>query len=356
MNILQIGTGGCGNKLVNTAINIASKRLDLINSYDYLFINSNDNEIKVLPNANKSNTLALNGNGTGKDRDKAKISIQRDKPKFMNHFSKIEGKYDFYEIYLSGDGGFGSGSVVALANVIKNINPTSKVNLRFAFPKLNSRRISLQNAIDLYYDVVKLVKAGVVNSVTIIDNNKMEDEEEFNLKCMGQILDALEFHGGGIDENDAYKVNCASKYTLYLPLRETKPLDEAVDYAVANSPFVTPSSITSCSHMVGLVNKECFHKDDPLELLLVKDFDKTDYSDSSRLLLGGLQMPNKYVTLYEKELEKTELLDEEDDDDLNFKPKFKKVKTNTEVATEEIKEETKLKRMQNMISEDFWNI
>lgn len=355
MNILQIGTGGCGNKLINTLINITNKRLNLINTYDYLFINSNDNEVKCLPNSNNSNSLILQGNGTGRDRKKAKKSIELDKSKFLNHFNKISDKYDSYEIYFSADGGFGSGSIVGLCSVIRQINPKTKINLRFAFPKVNSRKLSLQNAVDLYYDVVKMLKSGIINSITIINNDKMNDEDKFNTKCMTQLLDALEFHGSSIDENDAFKVNCSDKYRLCFNLREDLPMDDAVELAIKQSPFVVPDNITSCSHLCGLLNKNNFHKDDPMEIFLVKDFDKTDYSTDGRnsLLIGGIKMPNNYITNVERILSQIDNV-EDIDDDLDYKPSIKN-EVQDEISVED-KKETKLERLQNMITDDFWNI
>ena len=150
-NTLVIGTGGCGNKLMNVFISLLNNRDELHASYDGIFVNSNKNEMEILDNCDlQRNALVINGDGTGRNASKAKKSIALDRVKVMNYFARIIDKYQSAIIMTSLDGGFGNGSIDIITKILKQLNPDIKIFLLGASAKLKSKKISLENTLSLY--------------------------------------------------------------------------------------------------------------------------------------------------------------------------------------------------------------
>ena len=192
-NTLVIGTGGCGNKLMNVFISLLNNRDELHASYDGIFVNSNKNEMEILDNCDlQRNALVINGDGTGRNASKAKKSIALDRVKVMNYFARIIDKYQSAIIMTSLDGGFGNGSIDIITKILKQLNPDIKIFLLGASAKLKSKKISLENTLSLYEDIKELMEIGQIDSYMFIDNDKMDDEDEFNIRTMSLFLDSLE--------------------------------------------------------------------------------------------------------------------------------------------------------------------
>lgn len=301
--VVVIGTGGAGNKMLDTLLNI--NRI-----YTPVFCNTNVREMEILKHFNpNSNALYIaNAEGTGRNRDRAVDAIKADQPSilsfFVNKFSKQSGKEHFF-IVSSADGGSGSGSVPMLSKVIKRVNPDATVNLLIANPDLSERGYSLQNTIDLYVEIVELMKTGRVNSVQFIDNNKMENEEEFNYDVMRRFDNSLSVNNIDIDVTDSERVNTEVGYkvTLELNPEDKDDINKAINNAIKNSPFVMPS-IFDCNILMASMIKEDFDRQAVRGKFEVFNFDKYDYNNKSNIIvLGGVEMPSDHIELIKMELE-----------------------------------------------------
>lgn len=359
MNILTIGTGGAGGKLLNTFMELLNNSFELQSIYDGVFINSNKNEMKVLEHYNPTiNGLVINGGGTGKDQDVAKESISKDRSKFMNYFTTKIDSYDVASIFCSGAGGFGSGSIPTLTNVLRQLNPKIAINLVVAMPALSEGRVSIKNALKLHSMITKLRLQGVINSYLYIDNDKMKEEDKFNIECMQSVLNAYELQEGAVDISDVKIINSANKYKVILPLvNKFKSLIDAVDYSIDNSPFVIPSNL-DCTHFGGIFIKDEYNKDEWKDLFKAKMWGKTDYGTKNLMVLGGASAPDEYIQTLQ------EAYDNISDDDFSenetifeFKENSNKEQSKNNDSQNKKSEEpvaTKQK-LRDMMNADFWN-
>ena len=344
-NLLSIGLGGCGNKLLNAFMQLDSTK-------DGIFINSNINEMKNLSECNSDNRLAIRGNGTGRSRRKAKESLKNDKDKISDYLAEKIMLYSQYQLISSGDGGFGSGSIGIVAKIIRFGRPNALIRVVLTFPKANSRRFSIENQLDCYNEILQLKKDGIINSIVIIDNNKMNNEDEFNKRCMSILLKSYDMVFNQIDENDLAITNFANGYSIPLELgAKGESLENAIDRAINNSPFLMPNSFR-CSHMLGIFQREVYDKEEALEIIKVKEFDKTEYGYDNMLLLGGCKMPSNHFSKLEDELESLEE-DDEEEDEFMVKSIFRSKRNNEAVTT--TSSVVNKKQLREMLGDDFFD-
>ena len=344
-NLLSIGLGGCGNKLLNAFMQLDSTK-------DGVFINSNINEMKNLSECNSDNRLAIRGNGTGRSRRKAKESLKNDKDKISDYLAEKIMLYSQYQLISSGDGGFGSGSIGIVAKIIRFGRPDALIRVVLTFPKANSRRFSIENQLDCYNEILQLKKDGIINSIVIIDNNKMNNEDEFNKRCMSILLKSYDMVFNQIDENDLAITNFANGYSIPLELgAKGESLENAIDRAINNSPFLMPNSFR-CSHMLGIFQREVYDKEEALEIIKVKEFDKTEYGYDNMLLLGGCKMPSNHFSKLEDELESLEE-DDEEEDEFMVKSIFRSKRSNEAVTT--TSSVVNKKQLREMLGDDFFD-
>lgn len=350
-NTLVIGTGGCGNKLINTFVELLNSRDELHASYDSVFVNSNKNEMEILDNCDlQRNALVINGDGTGRNASKAKQSISLDRVKVMNYFARIIDKYQSAILMTSLDGGFGNGSVDIITKILKQLNPDIKIFLLGASAKLKSKKISLDNTLSLYTDIKRLIEIEQIDSYMFIDNDKMDDEEEFNIRTMSLFLNSLELGEEALDSNDSLLVNFAKGYKMILPLsNKFNSVKDAIDDAIRKSPFVLPNKI-KCTHIYGTYNSDDYSEESILSEYTITDFDKLVSSDSTFLVLNGFADPDKHMATLNTAYE---LLDYEEDEDESEEFTFNKKKT---IKTEpKVEKKNKKQRLRSMMDDSFWD-
>lgn len=358
MNILNIGTGGTGNKLLDTLMDLLNNSENVLQSvYDGVFVNSNINEMKRLKHYNSTiNGLAINGGGTGRNQDVAQESISKDRSKFINFFANKADNYDVASIYLASGGGFGGGSLTTLTNVLRHLNSKLAINLVVAMPALTEGKTTIGNALKLHSKITKLRVQGVVNSYQYIDNDKMNNEDEFNKLCMQLILDSYELQDGAVDINDAKTINSANKYKVILPLADKfKSLVDAIDYSMDNSPFVMPNNL-DCSYMGGIFQKGVYDKDEWRDLFKAKMWGKTDYGTKNLMVLGGTSTPNEYIQTLQEAYDNMK-----DDEDIEQETIFefkednnKKQNSHFNNSNNNKNTETK-KSLRDLMNDDFWS-
>ncbi|MEG1309831.1 MAG: hypothetical protein RSD06_03035 [Bacilli bacterium] len=313
--VAVIGAGGAGNKMLEALMEIDDR-------YTPVFCNTNIREMENLDYYDAGNNALYfaNAQGTGRDRDRAKEAIKKEQSKtidfFANRFSPNSG-IDTFFIVSSSDGGTGSGSVPMLATVIKNINPEASVNLLIAMCSLNEREASLKNTKALWNDIIKLMKNNRINSVQFIDNNKMVDEEEFNVATMKEFDEGMSVNNEEIDSVDSSKVNTAKGYKAILTLdpRYNRDIDKAIRNAKDNSNFIMPDTL-DCDFLMATFDPERYDKNTFKNKIKVFELDKYDYNEEERntIVLGGLIMPKDYIELIDIELE--ELMKKKKDRDI----------------------------------------
>ena len=350
-NILTIGTGGCGNKLLESFLTILDNYEGLQSTYDGLFVNSNINEMSKLSHFNaQMNGLCISGNGTGRSPKKAKESIKLKRSKISNFFASRINNYEVVNIFSSADGGFGNGSITIMSNIIKRLKPNIDINLLIAMPKISSRKASLENALDLYEDILKLKEKDIINSILFIDNDKMVSEDVFNEEVCRLYIESIELGNGALDSNDSKLVNSANGYKVILELNnDMRTMQKAVDNSISNSPFVTPSNF-KCTHLGAVIVEEDFNKNEAINMFNPKDFDKTDYGNKNIIVLGGCQLPNEHMNNLKNALEE---LDNEDriDEEIVFEGRRKDNKN-----VSQVKEKVMTKQsLRDMLNDDFWD-
>jgi hypothetical protein len=339
--------------------------MDLLNNsenvlqsmYDGVFVNSNINEMKRLKYYNSTiNGLAINGGGTGRNQDVAQESISKDRSKFINFFANKVDNYDVASIYLASGGGFGGGSLTTLTNVLKHLNSKLAINLVVAMPALSEGKTTIGNALKLHSKITKLRVQGVINSYQYIDNDKMQNEDEFNKLCIQLILDSYELQEGAVDINDTKMINSANKYKVILPLADKfKSLVDAVDYSMDNSPFVMPNNL-DCSYMGGIFQKGVYDKDEWKDLFKAKMWGKTDYGTKNIMVLGGTSIPDEYIqTLQEAYDNMKEDEDTEQESIFEFKEDNNK-KQSSHFNNSNNNKNTEIKKsLRDLMNGDFWS-
>ena len=297
---LFISLGGAGGKLLNELININS-------SINGIFINSNINEMKKLNNFNleHGNYLAINGNGSARNRLKTKEVLQKDKYKIMDFFSNIVENYNTYVIITSMDGGFGAGAFETVSKVIKSLGNKlgleTNINFVGVCPKLNSRRINLQNTIESYNDLIELIEQEIVQSYQFINNDKMIEEKSFNNEVMTSINNEYTIANEELDSNDSKLINNALGYKVILELREDLDLIESINNAINTNNFIMPKNVGYATHIGISIKEDCFNKEDILDKFNIQDFDKSDYNNENNLIiLSGCESPTYIFEKYKE--------------------------------------------------------
>jgi hypothetical protein len=302
------------------------------------------------------NGLAINGGGTGRNQDVAQESISKDRSKFINFFANKVDNYDVASIYLASGGGFGGGSLTTLTNVLKHLNSKLAINLVVAMPALSEGKTTIGNALKLHSKITKLRVQGVINSYQYIDNDKMQNEDEFNKLCIQLILDSYELQEGAVDINDTKMINSANKYKVILPLADKfKSLVDAVDYSMDNSPFVMPNNL-DCSYMGGIFQKGVYDKDEWKDLFKAKMWGKTDYGTKNIMVLGGTSIPDEYIqTLQEAYDNMKEDEDTEQESIFEFKEDNNK-KQSSHFNNSNNNKNTEIKKsLRDLMNGDFWS-
>ena len=340
----HIGIGGCGNKLVNTLMEINS-------SVNGIFINTNINEMKKLSkfDVDLGNYLYINGDGTGRDPQRAEELLNANKQKIGEFFKSKVGNFTTYVLYASCDGGTGSGSIKPISTAIKRINEVMgydvSINLVCVCPTFNNRKINLKNTLWTRQKIKTLLNDGVIDSYRLIDNNKMDNytEKEFNIKVMKSIYNAYSINHDELDSTDASIINNTHGYgvILELPKEFSGNTRDAINYAIEESYFVLPKNLGSCKSIgISFVEGE-FDTKEALDCFTVKEFDKEDYNPFKNIIvLGGCNEPtwifNKYAEEYNKiDVEEDYNEDEEINVDFNtFNTRKNEIKPKSKISTE----------------------
>ena len=106
-----------------------------------------------------------------------------------------------------------------------------------------------------------------------------------------------------------------------------------------------PSRDPNCIPMVD--------KEEVLEIIRVKEFDKTEYGYDNLLLLGGCKMPSNHFSKLEDELELLDDDNEEDEDEFMVKSIFRSKRDSEIVAVPN--SVANKRQLREMLGDDFFN-
>lgn len=378
---LLIGSGGCGGKLTDTILTILDENTGIINEYDALFINANQTEMeKLIHYRRDKNSLLIDGQGTGKNRPRGKSLISDDSGKIYNRLEGRIKNYDTVTIMLSADGGFGSSSIIALSKMIKTLKDDIYIELAIAVPKKNNAAPSLRNVCEMYPELQLLMKSSkdpnkyeeymifdeedyaieipLIDSFICLNNDKIsqqsidkeladsietqkelskedlmryiDQETIFNFKAMELYLKSVDLHSGSVDPIDVLEAHKKTGYKVILPLDEGyNTLEEAIEHAIADSPFILPSdferataeSKIRCKGMVGYLDRNCYSKEDLDKIFQCKGVVKVEYLEDYEkvegvggfIVLTGAKSPTEHISMLKAQLDA--LLQEENEDD-----------------------------------------
>ena len=126
--LLVIGCGGAGNRMVNETRNIDQRYLDF-------YVNTNLSEMENLKNYDERKVFYIpNADGAGKNKAKAEKDIIQETAKFADIIVKFkEVKHVVFKTGASG--GTGGTAAIMLARVVKKVLNV-KVSIEVAFPEL----------------------------------------------------------------------------------------------------------------------------------------------------------------------------------------------------------------------------
>lgn len=401
-NILLIGTGGCGNTLINDVKKYLNQKVGLSNIYDIAFINNNREDFASLEYRTKLNSCAIEGTGSGTNAQVAKKSLQNDKSKFLNFILKKVNDSDLVYIVSSSDGGFGNGTILTIAEFIRTIMPKVGIGLLIANPAYKVGPTRIANTLRLYEEISKTykselerinkekqanvpaqeIKLPVFNSVQFIDNRKCSNDsmEEFNKLTIELFIESLELKSKNLDETDMLLVNSTHGYRGILPVSDSyRRLSDAIEKAALESPFLLPSEFFKDDEHEYLDLKEKikvrqagavfktrgFVERDFLECFSLKS-DKykvaIDDNGNNMIVLAGINFPDNEMYKYNLELDrlleesKKEEMEEMEKKAFTFENKFSN-NNDFNISIQDKEDDVeKLKRAKAALGADFFKI
>lgn len=352
--LLLLGSGQCGNRLVNMMLE-KDKR------YTGLFNNANLKDMEYLSNfdINRNVFYIPNATGTGKSRELAEKYVKEEIQKLIDMILKYAIQ-DTIIIFASADGGYGSGSLKPTVRAIKRACPEKSINVVAVFPTLMEGEIAFKNTIAFWNDLVNLKNKGLIDSIQIIDNNKRKTLDEIN-ECAVEELDyTLGFNADNIDETDSKRINTAKGYKTILKLDDRyRSIDVAIDNAIKNSVFSQPPSY-DCSYLGVSVKKESFFADDFKTKFDSLESPLCGYNNEENIvLLSGLAMPKETIEIIQMalkdiEIRKTERIHVDDDLLIQTNNIIKNTDKKKEIKSE-LRSTISSKDLNNLFDDNFWD-
>lgn len=164
--ILFVGIGQGGSNIVN-----------LFKGENYLtfFLNTSGEDLQLIDSEFKYHIPG--GRGCNKDREKA---LEFAKGYYEQITNTIENNFpsqDIVYLVFTLGGGTGSGLGPILLDILANENPNKKYNAIVVLPSFEESLQARINAIEGYKE---LANTEGLNSLFILDNNKMEDKLQIN--------------------------------------------------------------------------------------------------------------------------------------------------------------------------------
>lgn len=290
--VMGIGIGRAGNVLLDEFLKIDGRLKGL-------YVNSAYGDFEGLAKLSPdTNTYIFSGtNGSGRDRGFAQTMMADNWQGLAEYVMKYP-MHDTIVVFFSMDGGTGSGITPKTLQIIKRGCPDKKIIAVGIVPDANKAdKISLENTINCWNELLDGFEANNVDSIILIDNSKRDTFKEVNKKAVSDIYDALNMNGkceeGSIDDRDARRTLTAHGFGYILSLGEGLEIPTAISQAMQSSVFAIPNSYV-CDFLA-------ISTKDYRASSIVNEFEimETSYvahnEEHNTIVLGGCEEPSEVI-------------------------------------------------------------
>lgn len=301
--ILNIGIGRCGNKLVDELIT-KDKR------YSGMMINTAIGDMQELENYKNnrvSSFLIPNADGSGRDRQVASAFVKTNVQRFADEMAKCL-QYDLFVLYTSLDGGTGSGTTPMFVKAMRRILPQDKkIMVVGVLPSIPSSKLSYENTIGCWNDLMELSQKNQINSFKFIKNSSRETIEEVNRDAINDLDTAFKLHSfdteGTIDQKDSFRINTGKEYGIILNLNNS--IDDvklAIEDAKKKSVFAMPYT-NDCDYLGILLQKGRYSVNSAIEEFDVYETHYAGHSNGRNVIVAsGMAIPVEEIEKINEEL------------------------------------------------------
>lgn len=350
--VLSIGFGGCGNNLLDTFLGLDFR-------YSGIFMNTNLSEMenKVHFDRERRCFYIANADGTGKDRSVGEKYFKQDSPKFVEMIVKYVNQKHVI-LKCSANGGTGSISSLLGARLIKKSCPEKSISLIATMPNIGEGDIDFKNAIAFWNELNIALDKGIINNVSLIDNNSKMSQDEINRIAMDTLdLSFSDVINNSLDSSDVARYHRSRGYNVTLKLDNTyRDTNDAINDAIDNSVFFIPTSNKEngnieCDTLVATVNINDFKVEEIEKRFSAYEFKKINQTTEGDtiILLGGCDMPEDAIELTQEALkevqkrktmrkgrQKQNLIVEIDENDVQPKTESKNTKVPSRISSKDL--------------------
>lgn len=164
LNIGVIGSGQAGNK-------IAKEYYD--RGYPVVLVNTAMQDLKLVEVPDRFKIfLDSTLGGSAKDIGLGREAAEEYRDAISDMINENLGNCDVIMVIAAGGGGTGSGSIPVLCDIASKLG--KPVVVKYVLPMASEDAVSKNNTISTLHELTELAKAGVVNSLFVVDNAKIE--------------------------------------------------------------------------------------------------------------------------------------------------------------------------------------
>ena len=357
-NILWIGIGEAGNRIVNEILGIDSR-------YIGICINSANKDTEGLDNI-KDKYIIPNSNGTGKNRMKGKKLFLDDRKNIFDEITKYTTQ-DTFNIVFSLGGGTGGSIAPMIISGLKLLRINKPINVVCIRPGYEENKRYRKNAIECWNDLAKLDN---INTYYILDNESRADKQKINKEFARQFDAFMNMPKGektdnAIDEEELDMLNLCKGSTVFytLPSRKENPRT-ALEQAAKQSIFAElDDNIHYCKYLAIAINKNLYDYKVFSNLFDIDEYTVSSYNtrdtDLNLIVATGLKPQKTSIeTLGEslrEDLKEEQNIKKADnnEDDLSI---HTDIDTRQEIAADVKKESKDPKELEDKLNDDdLWN-
>jgi hypothetical protein len=347
-DILWIGVGEAGNRIVNEILGIDGR-------YVGLYINSAGKDVENLNNI-KDLYLIPNSSGTGKNRLKGKQLFVNDRKNIIEQITKYTTQ-TVLNIVFSMGGGTGSSIAPLLIEGLNILGIKKPINVICVKPGYKENKRYRKNAIECWNELVKLKN---INTYYILDNQSRRNPEEINREFARQYDTFMNMPKGirtdnVIDEEELGTIILCKGSTMFYTF-PTQKEDEKVALARAekNSIFAELDDNTNkCKYLAIAVDKKLYDYRRISQLFDVEEYAVSSYNNQRNelnlVVAAGFKPQKTSMETLEESLQ-------EDVNNLDFQDNSEDLTINTDIKTQqEVVTNIKEKDIDNKDIEDKLN-
>lgn len=334
-DLVLIGLGGAGNRLVDTIINVDDR-------FQNYFINTSITDLESLENFNRDtrNFLCISQqNGVGRNKNIGKSFAEQSSSIIVDKILSFQQN----TIFLASSLGGGSGSSILTTTLdaftqIRDMGSFDKtVNLICIIPDLKSPEVILRNSIQTWTDIFKY--KDIVNSIIFIDNGSLrelsddEDRESYINQEFAELFDSIfdiplsngiKFDNGNLsnvlnDKGCLYFYNLKNNMgNINLALRkaEQESVLAKMDMTEQSTLEIDGKRVIKCGYLGVSLNDEKYHMEELVKNYHVRREVYDGFNEENNLvILSGCTPPNATmgsINLEIKERERARQVEEED--------------------------------------------